>query len=81
MRTVSFVRSGAAFPTEAVYTLSGSQVEAVIHRADLIPGTNPALRFQGLLGSTPPDISAGGVVVYTATLTDPLDVSIPSILV
>lgn len=66
------LRAPVAFPREGVFVLeSGGAQREIVIRGDAVPGAPPAAPlFGGLSGSSPPEISDAGVVVFTATLED-----------
>jgi hypothetical protein len=65
------LRAPATTPREAVFVLEGGAQREIAIRGDAIPGASPAAPlFSGLLGSSPPEISDAGVVVFTAILED-----------
>lgn len=65
------LRAPIAYPRHAVFVLEGGVQREILIRGDPVPGASPAAPlFSGLLGSTPPEISDAGVVVFPATLED-----------
>jgi hypothetical protein len=66
---LAFIQRSGGGVEHAVYTLSGGQIEIEIDFLDPVPGTNPQRYYKrGGSLSTPPDISASGVVAHVADL-------------
>ena len=64
------LRAPAAFSQEAIFVLEGGSQREIVFRGDAIPGTSPARFFQGLSGSSPPELSSFGTVAFTASIGD-----------
>jgi hypothetical protein len=64
------LRSPATFSQEAIFVLEGGSQREIVFRGDAIPGTSPARFFQGLSGSSPPELSSFGTVAFTASIGD-----------
>jgi hypothetical protein len=64
------LRAPAISSREAVFVLEGGVQREIVIRGDPIPGTSPARYFQGLSGSSPPELSDAGLVAFTASIGD-----------